>query len=160
MSDVITKTVVLAAPLVRVWDAVSDARRFGAWFGAEFTGPFVAGARVGARVVPTTVDAEVAAKQAPHAGITFDVWVEAVEPMRRLAFRWHPYDLAGQDPAAAPTTLVELLLDQTPEGTRLTLRESGFERVPLEKRAAAFKGNEEGWELQARLITAYLATRP
>ncbi|MEZ5293744.1 MAG: SRPBCC family protein [Vicinamibacterales bacterium] len=160
MSDVITKTAVLAAPLARVWEAVSDARQFGAWFGAEFDGPFVAGARVGARIVPTTVDADVAAMQAPHAGVTFDVWVEAVEPMRRLAFRWHPYDLGGQDPATAPTTLVELVLDETPEGTRLTLRESGFERVPLEKRAAAFTANEEGWALQARLVTAYLASRP
>ena len=42
-TDRIEKTVLLRAPLARVWRAVSDAKEFGTWFGVEFDGPFVAG---------------------------------------------------------------------------------------------------------------------
>ena len=44
-SDRIVKTVLLRAPLERVWRAISEAQQFGAWFGVTFEGPFVEGAR-------------------------------------------------------------------------------------------------------------------
>ncbi|RAG26690.1 vanillate O-demethylase oxidoreductase VanB, partial [Burkholderia multivorans] len=42
-ADRIEKQVQLAAPLERVWEAVSNAGEFGTWFGVAFDGPFVAG---------------------------------------------------------------------------------------------------------------------
>jgi hypothetical protein len=39
----------------------------------------------------------------------------------------------------------------------LTVRESGFERIPLERRARAFTANEGGWAIQVTLIAKYLA---
>jgi hypothetical protein len=39
----------------------------------------------------------------------------------------------------------------------LTITESGFDRVPLDRRAEAFESNEQGWTIQATLIEKYLA---
>jgi uncharacterized protein YndB with AHSA1/START domain len=155
-TDAIRKSVVLNAPLERVWHAISDARQFGAWFGAALDGPFVAGRRVAGRITPTTVDPEVAKLQEPHAGTPFEVLVTRVEPMRHLSFRWHPYQAkAGEE--QPPMTLVEFELEPVDEGVRLTITESGFDAVPLARRAEAFEGNEGGWEHQTRLIAKYLA---
>ena len=89
-TDRIEKTVDLAAPLDRVWRAISDSAEFGAWFGATLDGPFVAGGEVTGRIAPTTVDPEVAAMQEPHAGSPMVLWIDAIEPPHRLVYRWHP----------------------------------------------------------------------
>ncbi len=157
-SDRIEKKVLLEAPVERVWRAVSDAREFGSWFGAAFDGAFAPGARLTGRIVPTTVDAGVAASQKPHEGTRFEIVVERVEPMRRLSFRWHPYAVDPRvDYAQEPTTLVTFELEEAPGGTRLTITESGFDAIPLARRAKAFEMNEQGWSGQARLIEKHLA---
>jgi len=158
MSDgtIIRKTTRLEAPLARVWAALSDSAAFGAWFGAEFDGPFVAGTTVTARIRPTTVDAEVAVLQAPYAGTPFTVHVERVEPLSRLSFRWHPSGVGGPDHPDDPTTLVTFTLEAHGDATELTVTESGFEHIPLERRAAAFAGNDGGWTHQLRLVALYL----
>jgi uncharacterized protein YndB with AHSA1/START domain len=156
-TDRITKTALLAAPLERVWRAISDAQQFGTWFGAAFDGPFVPGARLSGRIVPTQVDADVAKMQEPHAGTKFEVFVERVEPMRLLSFRWHPYGVEAKDFTVESTTTVEFELTPVPEGIRLTITESGFDGLPPERRAQAFASNQEGWVHQLALIAKYLA---
>lgn len=158
-TDRIVKTTVIAAPLARVWAAVSDAARFGAWFGAEFDGPFTPGARLTARIRPTTVDPEVAALQAPHAGTPFAVVIERVEPPHRLAFRWHPYAVGDADYSHEPMTLVTFELQADGDATRLTVTESGFDAIPLARRAEAFGANEGGWTHQLRLVTTYVTAQ-
>jgi uncharacterized protein YndB with AHSA1/START domain len=158
VTDRIVKRVVLRVPLQRVWHAISDASQFGRWFGVEFDAPFTVGTRVGGRIVPTTVDAEVARAQQPYAGTRFEIWIERVEPTRLLAFRWHPHAVdPGCDYAREPTTLVEFVLDEVAEGTRVTVTESGFDGIPLARRAEAFVRNEQGWAAQALLLEKYFA---
>jgi uncharacterized protein YndB with AHSA1/START domain len=155
-TDAIRKTARLDAPLARVWDAVSDSRQFGAWFGAEFDGPFTPGTTLTARIRPTTVDPEVARLQEPHAGHAFEVVVTAVEPPHRLAFRWHPHGTGGPDHAGDPMTLVEFLLEADGDATRITITESGFDRIARERRAQAFDANDGGWTHQLRLVDLYV----
>jgi uncharacterized protein YndB with AHSA1/START domain len=151
--------VVLRAPRERVWRAVSDAQRFGTWFGVAFDGPFVAGAKLTGRITPTQVDAEVAKSQEPYAGKPFEWTVERIEPMRSISFRWHPFAVEpGVDYSHEPTTLVVFELEDAPGGTKLTISESGFDRIPLERRAKAFTANEQGWTAQTRLLEKYLAS--
>lgn len=156
--DRIEKRVVLRAPRARVWEVIADAAQFGAWFGAEFDGPFVPGARLTGRIRPTRVDPEVARLQEPHAGKAFEITVERVEPLRLLSFRWHP---GAVDPAvdygAEPTTLVVFELEDAAGGTQLTITESGFDGIPLARRAAAFTSNDGGWAHQLKLVEKYLA---
>lgn len=154
-TDRIEKSVVLKAPRARVWNAISDARAFGTWFGLELHGPFVAGRTVEGAIAMTRVDPDVAKQQEPYVGMPCVLMIEAVEPERRFSFRWHP----GADPDTgpdAPTTLVTFELDEVPGGTRLTIVESGFDRIPLARRAQAFAENEGGWEAQLSLIARYL----
>lgn len=156
-TDRIEKQIVLRASRERVWSAISDARQFGTWFGVEFAGEFVAGKQLNGRIVPTKVDPEIAKMQEPHTGLAFHIFVERVEPMRVFAFRWHPYAIEpGKDYGKEPTTLVTFELDEVPGGILLKITESGFDQIPLERRAEAFTSNEHGWTAQARLIQKYL----
>jgi uncharacterized protein YndB with AHSA1/START domain len=156
--DRIEKEVLLNAPLDRVWRAISDADEFGQWFGVRFDGPFVPGASLTGVIPPTAVDADVAKSQEPYAGKA-DTWqIVAVEPRRRLAFRWHPYGVEdGVDYSKEPTTLVEFTLDDTADGVMLRIVESGFEGIPAERRQSAFESNNEGWSAQTELVRKYLA---
>src|SRR6476469_5292075 len=145
-NDRIEKEVVLRAPLERVWRAISDADEFGRWFGVRFDGPFVAGTSVTGVITPTTVDDEVAAAQEQHAGKA-DTWqIVAIEPQRRLAFRWHPYAVEpGTDCSAEPTTLVEVPLPEDDHGVPAALRGSGRERIPVGRGPRACEHHREGW---------------
>lgn len=156
-TDRIEKEVVLRAPLERVWRAISDADQFGQWFGVRFDGPFVEGASVTGVITPTTVDEDVARMQEPHVGKT-DTWqIVAIEPQRRLAYRWHPYPAEAGADEEVPTTLVEFTLAETDDGVLLRIVESGFDKIPAERRAAAFEGNSQGWAKQTELVRKYLA---
>lgn len=157
-SDRIEKRTVLKATRERVWNAISDSTQFGAWFGVEFDGPFVEGSWLTGRIVPTTVDPEVAKLQEPATGLPFSILVERVEPMRRFSFRWHPFAIdPGHDYSTEPTTLVVFELGEAADGILLTITESGFDQLPIARRAQAFESNETGWAHQARLIEKYLA---
>jgi uncharacterized protein YndB with AHSA1/START domain len=157
-SDRIEKKVLLKAPLDRVWRAISDSTEFGRWFGITFDGPFVAGESVKGRITPTQVDDDVAKMQEPYAGME-DTWeIVAVEPQRRLAFRWHPFAVeSGVDYSKEPTTLVEFTLTDAADGVWLQIVESGFDAIPAERRAQAFEANSEGWAHQIELVQRYLA---
>jgi uncharacterized protein YndB with AHSA1/START domain len=157
-SDRIEKEVALRAPLDRVWRAISEADEFGRWFGVRFDGPFVAGASVTGVITPTTVDDEVAKAQEPHAGKSDSWQIVAVEPKRRLAFRWHPYGVEDDvDYSQEPTTLVEFTLAETNDGVLLRIVESGFDKIPADRRMSAFEANSEGWAKQTELVAKYLA---
>jgi hypothetical protein len=84
--------------------------------------------------------------------------IERIEPEHLFSFRWHPYAIEkGVDYSAEPTTLVEFKLEPAEGGVMLTVTESGFDQIPLARRAQAFKANEGGWEMQTTLVEAYLA---
>lgn len=53
-------------------------------------------------------------------------------------------------------TLILFELRDVPEGILLLVTESGFGRLPPERRAQAFAANEEGWTHQVKLIEKYL----
>jgi uncharacterized protein YndB with AHSA1/START domain len=160
-TDRIEKSIVLRAPRERVWKAVSEAKAFGSWFGVEFDGPFREGARLTGRIVPTTVDPEIAKMQEPHRGMPFEFTIGRIEPPRRIEFRWHPFAIEpGVDYSGEEMTLIVFELAQVEGGTRLTITESGFDRIPVERRARAFAANEGGWQHQLGLVAKYLALPP
>ncbi|MFZ1887025.1 MAG: SRPBCC family protein [Candidatus Binataceae bacterium] len=157
-TDRIVKKVMLRAPHHRVWSAISDASQFGSWFGVRFDGPFVAATNVTGRIVPATVDAEVASSQEAYEGTALEISIDRVEPTRLFSFRWHPYAIErGVDYSKEPTTLVVFELEEVSGGTMLTVTESGFDRIPIERRARAFASNQQGWTAQMQLIEKYLA---
>jgi uncharacterized protein YndB with AHSA1/START domain len=160
-TDRIEKTILLRAPLKRVWRALSDATEFGNWFGMRFNAAFAPGATMTGVIVPTTVNQEVAKMQKPYQAISFEIKIEQMQPERLFSFRWHPGAVEpGIDYASEPTTLVVFTLEKAPDGVQLTVTESGFDQIPLARRAKAFSANEGGWTLVIKLIEEYLAKNP
>jgi uncharacterized protein YndB with AHSA1/START domain len=158
VSDRIEKKILLRAPRARVWRALTDAKEFGQWFGIRFDGPFVRGAALRGVIVPTAADAEVAKLQKPYEGMPFQITVEAIEPERLFSFRWHPHAIEKDvDYSSEPTTLVAFTLEENADGILLTVTESGFDRIPLARRAQAFTANDGGWAMQMTLIQKHLA---
>ena len=145
-SDRIQREIFLRAPVARVWQALATAREFGTWFGVDLDGEFTPGARLTGRVT--------------HPGyqhLTWDVVIERVEAPRILAWRWHPHAIdALADYSSEATTLVEFELEDVEGGTQLRLTESGFDRLPPERRDIAYRGNADGWTAQLQAIDAHI----
>jgi len=160
-TDRIEKKILLRAPRKRVWRALSDSTEFGIWFGVKFDGPFTPGASMHGVIVTTQVNAEVASSQKPYEGLPFDITIEKMEPERLFSFRWHPFAIEpGVDYSAEPTTLVVFALEEVPGGVMLTVTESGFDQIPLARRAKAFTANEQGWGMVVKLVEEYLVRTP
>jgi uncharacterized protein YndB with AHSA1/START domain len=157
-TDRIEKAVLLKAPLSRVWRAISDAGEFGSWFGVRFSGGFEPGANLRGTLVPTRADPEVAKMQKQYEGFAFDIVVDRVEPQKLFSFRWHPYAIEpGFDYSKEPMTLVVFTLEEVPGGTRLTVTETGFDKLPPSRRAKAFEMNEGGWTSQMKLLEKHVS---
>jgi uncharacterized protein YndB with AHSA1/START domain len=146
-TDRIEKHVVLRAPRARVWRAIADAAQFATWFHVKLDGPFVEGA---------TTRGQITERGYEH--LKIELQVQRIEPERYFAYRWHPYP---SDPTAdystEPTTLVEFTLDETADGTALTIVESGFDQIPLARRAEVYRMNDGGWSGQIRNLERYVA---
>ena len=136
-SDRIEKTTVLRAPQARVWSALTDAAQFGAWFGITLNEAFAVG---------QTVQGEMTYR---GERFTIDFAVERMDPEERFAYRWHPYAIdPNKDYSTEPMTLVEFRLKSVPDGTELTVVESGFDRIPTHRRDEAYRMNDGGWKSQ------------
>jgi uncharacterized protein YndB with AHSA1/START domain len=139
------KTMVLRAPRSKVWRALTDQAQFSQWFGAQLKDAFKPGARVRGPVA--------------HPGyehLTMDITIDQMEPERLFSWRWQPGAMADIDPAE-PMTLVRFELEDVPEGTRVTVKESGFDRIPPARRAKAYRENDDGWTGQFDNLRKYLA---
>jgi uncharacterized protein YndB with AHSA1/START domain len=166
-TDRIEKRVTLRAPVSRVWRAIADAREFGRWFGFTLEGDFAPGRRMTGTFDGTLDEAALLQHQKslglapskvrqPDSNAVFCT-VERIEPERYFSFRWIPYGIdAEADPDHEPTTLVEFRLEAVPEGTRLTISESGFDRVPAHRRERAFRMNEGGWAAQVENLRKHV----
>jgi uncharacterized protein YndB with AHSA1/START domain len=166
-TDRIEKRVTLRAPVSRVWRAIADAREFGRWFGFTLEGDFAPGRRMTGTFDGTLDEAALLHHQKslglapskvrqPDSNAVFCT-VERIEPERYFSFRWIPYGIdAEADPDHEPTTLVEFRLEAVPEGTRLTISESGFDRVPAHRRERAFRMNEGGWAAQVESLRKHV----
>jgi uncharacterized protein YndB with AHSA1/START domain len=148
MTDRIEKFVEIAAPVDRVWRALTDHREFGAWFRVALDQPFEQG---------TLSTGRITAPGYEH--VAWNAEIVVIEPMHRFAYRWKPYAIdPNRDYSDEPTTLVEFTLAPAGQGTRLTVVESGFQALPDDRREEALRSNTGGWEAQMANIEAYVAT--
>jgi uncharacterized protein YndB with AHSA1/START domain len=146
-TDRIEKQIVLKATRARVWRALADSREFGAWFRVALEGEFTEGATIRGRIT-----------YPGYEHVMMEVVVERIDPERLFSYRWHPYAAdPARDLSTEPMTLVEFRLDDAPGGTRLTVSESGFDRLPPGRRDEAFRMNEPGWAEQMTNVERHVA---
>lgn len=136
----------LAAPVSRVWRALTNHEEFGEWFHVRLDNPFEVG-------VVTTGNIT-------YPGYEHMEWVsttEKLEPEKLFVFSWPPGaidpDTKYEDDAKI---VVEFRLEPTESGTRLTIVESGFLQFPEAKRLEVLRSNQQGWDGQAENIAAYV----
>jgi len=148
MEDRIEKRIELKAPVSRVWRALTDHNEFGQWFRVKLDGPFVPG--------------QVSRGHITYPGYEHVKWeavVQKMEPERLFSFTWHPYAIdPNTDYSNEPSTLVEFRLEKSASGgTSLVVTESGFGKIPINRRAEAFRMNDGGWAEQMKNIEAHVA---
>jgi uncharacterized protein YndB with AHSA1/START domain len=136
--DRIERTVEIAHPPGRVWEALTTAEGLGAWFGNEATIDL----RPGGQARMTWAD-----------GPTVEMRVERVEEPRVFGFTWPIYGLPEDDPRR---TYVEFTLEPAGAGTRLTVVETGFAQLPEELYGKAYDGNARGWASELAELIDYL----
>jgi len=149
-TDRIEKRIELAAPVSRVWRALTDHREFSKWFCADLESPFVPGKTTRGRIT-----------YPGYEWMVMEVVVQKVEPERLFSFTWHPCAIDPKaDYSKEPQTLVEFRLTKSATGTTLIVTESGFDRIPASRRDEAFRMNSSGWEEQMKNIEAYVGRNP
>ncbi len=146
-TDRIEKTVLLKADKARVWRALTNAEEFGAWFRAKLDCGFEVGKHVTGRIT-----------YPGYEHLKLDVNVEKMDAERLFSFRWKPGAIdPNKDYSSEPSTLVEFRLADEAGGTRLTVTESGFDKLPAERRNEAFRLNNHGWDAQIENISKHVA---
>ena len=144
--DRIEKQIELKAPVSRVWRALTDYREFGEWFRIRLDGPFIVG--------------QTARGNITYPGYEHYKWEAVIlkmEPEHFFSFTWHPYAIdLNVDYSKETPTLVEFKLEATATGTLLSLTETGFNKIPADRLAEAYRMNEGGWTEQMKNIESFL----
>ena len=142
----IEKKIELKAPIAKVWKALSDYKEFGQWFRVNIEAPFAVG--------------EVSSGNMTYPGYEHVKWhavIRAMEPEKLFSFTWHPYaidpkvDYSGETP-----TVIEFILEETKDGTLLTVTETGFDKIPKNRQIDAFRMNSQGWAEQLKNIEKHV----
>ncbi len=145
--DRIEKVVDLAAPVSRVWRALTNHEEFGQWFRVRLDGPFHVGATTTGNIT-----------YPGHEHVKWESLTERMEHERLFAFSWPPSaldpDTQYSDDAKV---VVEFRLEPSQNGTRLTITETGFLQFPEAKRLEVRRSNRQGWDIQAKNVAAHVA---
>jgi len=150
MNDRIEKRLELKAPISRVWRAITNHVEFGEWFQVKLDGPFVPGQKSTGQIT-----------YPGYEHLKWEAVVQKMEPDRLFSFTWHPYGVdKARDYSQETPTLVEFRLEEIPGGTLLLLTESGFDKIPADRRLEAFRMNDGGWTEQMKNIESHVASKP
>ncbi|WP_344065242.1 SRPBCC domain-containing protein [Microbacterium pumilum] len=138
----VRRTIRIAAPVEKVWSAVTEPEHISLWFGtAVFDG-----AGVGASGTLTFPD---------YGAVPLRI--EAIEAPRMVSYRWGNDDALGElatevDPEHS--TVFTFTLESVPDGTQLTVVETGFETTS--DPAANLESHREGWDSELDKLVALL----
>lgn len=146
-TDRIEKSLELNAPQSRVWRALTTAKEFSTWFRMSLEGEFAEGVSLfGSPTHPGFEHMKVELK------------IQRIDAERYFAYRWHPYpNDAKRDYSKEPMTLVEFFLEASGNGTNLRIVESGFDKLPADRRDEAFRMNDGGWTGQLKNIAKHVS---
>jgi uncharacterized protein YndB with AHSA1/START domain len=138
----VRRTIRIAAPIEKVWRAVTEPEHISLWFGRTV----LDGEGVGAQGI-----------------MSFDgygdvpIRVEAIDAPHTVTYRWGNDDALGRLPDAVDedtSTVFSFTLEPVGDGTQLTVVETGFDRTS--DPAANMASHGEGWVSELDKLVALL----
>lgn len=138
----VRRTIRIAAPPETVWIAITEPEQISRWFGRTV----LVGEGVGAHGTIAWPD-----------GDAMPIRVEELDSPRSISYRWCN-DAAGGVPADvddAPSTVFTFTLEPTPDGTQLTVEETGFELTT--DPAGNLEDHRQGWDGELDKLVELLA---
>jgi uncharacterized protein YndB with AHSA1/START domain len=130
----VRRTIRIAAPIDKVWSAVTEPEHISLWFGqAAFEGE-----GVGTRGTLSWSDRG-------HVPLR----IEAIDAPRMVSYRWSNDDALGalpQDVDDEHSTVFTFTLEPASDGTQLTVVETGFETTS--DPAANLESHRAGWDFE------------
>jgi uncharacterized protein YndB with AHSA1/START domain len=129
------QTIVMKAGRERVWQAITTAKHFSKWFGLQVE---IGRLEPGGEFRFVEFENNLPGK------------IVTVEPPALFQFEWTP------EAGVAVFTLVTFRLEEVEGGTRVTMSEQGFEKLPEQYRQTRYEGNSEGWSIQIHNLDNYL----
>ncbi|HVU14536.1 MAG TPA: SRPBCC domain-containing protein [Phototrophicaceae bacterium] len=131
------RSAVIKADQARVWRAITTPEQISAWFDGSMKWEYT----LAAGEIMTFY---YQGKLVGHGKIV------TVEPVTRFAFQWTP------EPGNPTESLVTFVLEAVPDGTRVTISEAGFEKLPDEVRQQRYEMNGQGWSITLDHLASYL----
>ena len=140
---IVRRTVTIAAPIEKVWAAVTEPQHLSRWFGQATVLDELA---VGARGLLTWDD---------YGAIP--ILIEELDPPRTVAYRWSNESgnaILADDVDPGRSTVFRFTLEDVDGSTQLTVVESGFDT--LSTPAESMESNRGGWDHELDELVAYL----
>lgn len=150
ISDEVRRSILIAAPIERVFQALTTPEEFGTWFAKGVEGDFQVGSQ------PIIDEGDYG---------KYRLAIIANDPPHYFAFRWvsspewTPQGFTD-DPLTYANTLVEFFLRAEAEGTRVEVVESGFAQLPARYAERNFLNNTEGWRYQMASLAEHVTGVP
>lgn len=144
MQDVIEQEIIVKGSKEEVFSAITDPKKIVLWFP-----DIVEGGTLEAGEQPIFIFSEENHKS--------QIYVEASKPFEYFAYRWVPggKGMLG-DVRTVPNTLVEFFIEELNDGTKVTVKESGFASLPPEVAEESFKQNSGGWIYMINRLKEFL----
>jgi uncharacterized protein YndB with AHSA1/START domain len=131
----IDRTIEIKASPERVWRALTNPAELSAWFQVKIEGEIAPGGEVWMTSVHESC-----------AGQRFRVRFVELTPPVRFVWEWHPGAVDPKvDYSREPWTTVTFTLEPSGKSTRLSVAETGFDAVSLDRRAKVYGDNSQGW---------------
>ena len=145
----IDRSIDINAPPERVYRALTDAAEVSEWFRMKVEGPLVEGKETWMTSAPE------------HGSQRFAVKVVKLIPPRSVVWQWHPGAIDPNfDYSKEPMTTVTFTIEPAGAGTRLTVSETGFDLLALDRRARAHADNAQGWTEVTVWLKTYVEAKP
>ena len=153
-ADRVEREILIEASPEVVWGVITEPEQISRWFSdaAEVEGRAGADGTLTWRPGGRGRDKE--------SDLVVPIQVVEAEPFRRFSFRWnHP---EGAEPDECNSALVEFILTEEPDGTRLRVRESGIDAVTHDEegRTRYREDHEQGWDRHFGEMLDYVDSMP
>jgi uncharacterized protein YndB with AHSA1/START domain len=137
----VERSIWIAAPRERVWQAITDPQQLDKWYATHFKWE-IPTLHVGAQVTFYNSDTDIL-----HATI------EVLDPLHEWRLRWDPVE-------QGVVLVTTFLLEEENGGTRATITETGYGSLPEDQRRQWIDSIDSGYTMSMENLKAHVEGRP